>query len=152
MRQKDYYDAFNEAGRASDSAVFVVLMLEIIRDTLKATTVVGGSADQIAGKTDQVINQTDQVEGQTDQVADQDGTEDVYVSDLDNENATPVLRPLSALVDDTLAALEIMRRLGMSHRPTFRDNYLNPALREGLIERTIPDKPSSRSQKYRKCR
>ena len=75
-----------------------------------------------------------------------------YVSDLDTENATPAGRLLSALGDDTLSALEIMRRLGMSHRPTFRDNYLNPTLREGLIERTIPDKPSSRSQKYRKCR
>jgi len=74
MRQKDYYDALNEAGRASDSAVFVELMLEIIRDTLKATTVVGGSDNQVADKTDQVINQTDQVKGQTDQVADQDGT------------------------------------------------------------------------------
>lgn len=74
MRQKDYYDALNEAGRASDSAVFVELMLEIIRDTLKATTVVGASDNQVADKTDQVINQTDQVKGQTDQVADQDGT------------------------------------------------------------------------------
>jgi hypothetical protein len=42
-----------------------------------------------------------------------------------------------------------MKRLKLSHRPTFRANYLNPALSAGLIERTIPDKPNSRLQKYR---
>ena len=43
-----------------------------------------------------------------------------------------------------------MARLGLSHRPTFRKNYLNPAMEQNLIERTIPDKPNSRNPKYRK--
>ena len=43
-----------------------------------------------------------------------------------------------------------MDRLSLSHRPTFRENYLNPALAAGLIERTIPDKPNSRLQRYRR--
>ena len=46
---------------------------------------------------------------------------------------------------------ELMKRLGLSHRPTFRKNYLNPALEQKLIERTLPDKPNSRNQKYRRC-
>ena len=33
---------------------------------------------------------------------------------------------LDALGDDELPAREIMCRLGLSHRPTFRRNYLNP--------------------------
>ena len=43
------------------------------------------------------------------------------------------------------------KKLGLSHRPTFRKNYLQPALDAGLIERTLPDKPNSRLQKYRRA-
>ena len=63
----------------------------------------------------------------------------------------PIQRLLSVLGDKELSATEIMERLGLSHRPTFRKNYLTPALEKKLIERTIPDKPNSKNQKYRKC-
>ncbi|MDR3279279.1 MAG: hypothetical protein LBT23_02095 [Synergistaceae bacterium] len=42
-----------------------------------------------------------------------------------------------------------MARLDLKHRPTFRGNYLVPALELGLIEMTVPDKPNSNRQKYR---
>lgn len=45
---------------------------------------------------------------------------------------------------------ELMSGLGLKHRPTFRDNYLVPAIRLGLIEMTIPDKPNSSLQRYRR--
>ena len=54
-----------------------------------------------------------------------------------------------AIGNDVLSTSEIMKRLGLSHRPTFRQNYLNPALSNGIVEMTIPDKPNSRNQKYR---
>ncbi len=116
-RQKEYYDALGAADRQADSAGFVELMLEIIRDSLKEVTVVGCS---------------------TDQVTDQD--------------KTLAERLFSVLGDNTLSAAELMERLGLSHRPTFRKNYLNPALEQNLIERTIPDKLNSKNQKYRKCK
>lgn len=49
-KQSEYYDALGKSDKAADSAVFVELMLEIIRDTLKDTTVVGRSTDKIATK------------------------------------------------------------------------------------------------------
>jgi Uncharacterized conserved protein len=122
-RQKEYYDALGAADAQADSAGFVELILEIIKDSLTEVTVVGHNNDQ----------DSDQV---TDQVADQD--------------KTPAERLLFALGNDTLPAADLMVRLGLSHKPTFRKNYLNPAPEQKLIERTIPDKPNSRNQKYRK--
>ncbi|MBI3991524.1 MAG: hypothetical protein HY350_05175 [Candidatus Omnitrophica bacterium] len=42
-----------------------------------------------------------------------------------------------------------MAELGLRHWKTFQANYLMPLLDAGIIERTIPDKPKSRLQKYR---
>ena len=52
--------------------------------------------------------------------------------------------------NDTLTTKELMDRLGLKHRPTFRKNYLLPSMKLGLVEMTIPDKPNSSRQKYRK--
>ncbi|MBU6171835.1 MAG: hypothetical protein KGQ87_10165 [Verrucomicrobia bacterium] len=68
------------------------------------------------------------------------------VTDQVSDQVAALLR---ALGTRTLSALECMKRLKLSHRHTFRANYLNPALSADLIERTIPDKPKSRLQKYR---
>ncbi len=134
-RQQEYYDALGMADKQADSAGFVELMLEIIRDSLMEVTVVGRATDQ---GSDQVSGQvSDQVSGQvSDQVSDQD--------------KSPVERLLSVLGSDVLSAAELMQRLSLSHKPTFRKNYLNPAIEQDLIERTVPDKPNSRNQRYRK--
>lgn len=47
------------------------------------------------------------------------------------------------------AAREIMQHLQLRHWKTFQANYLMPLLDDVLLERTIPDKPTSRLQKYR---
>ena len=41
--------------------------------------------------------------------------------------------------NDTLTTKELMDRLGLKHRPTFRKNYLLPSMKLGLVEMTIPD-------------
>lgn len=49
-----------------------------------------------------------------------------------------------------MSALEIMGKLGLKSKDSFRNNYLNPALEKGLIKMTIPDKPTSKNQMYYK--
>lgn len=43
---------------------------------------------------------------------------------------------------------EMMELLGLSDRVNFKKNYLDPLLERGLISMTIPDKPTSKNQKY----
>lgn len=49
-----------------------------------------------------------------------------------------------------LTTSELMEKLNMKSRISFRDNYLNPALENGLIKMTNPDKPTSKNQMYYK--
>ncbi len=60
----------------------------------------------------------------------------------------PVSRILRVLSEGALPPAVIQRKLGIKHRPTFRKNYLRPALAQELVEMTLPDKPSSSLQKY----
>jgi hypothetical protein len=59
---------------------------------------------------------------------------------------------LRAIGGNVLGSIGPMNALGLSHRPTFRANYLNPALEDGWIERTQPDSPRSPTQRYRLTR
>lgn len=71
--------------------------------------------------------------------------------DTDQDVQPQVRKILEVLGNKTLSAAEMMGALGLNHRQTFRKNYLDPALKQGVIERTIPDKPNSRNQRYRRC-
>ena len=42
-----------------------------------------------------------------------------------------------------------LKDLEIKNRDYFRADYLNPAISNGYIELTIPDKPNSQNQKYR---
>ena len=44
---------------------------------------------------------------------------------------------------------EILQRLGLGDRTQLAKEYLRPAIAEGLVEMTIPDKPRSSKQRYR---
>ena len=45
---------------------------------------------------------------------------------------------------------QLQAALKLTHRPHFLMTYLRPALEAGLIEMTLPDKPTSRNQRYRR--
>ncbi len=66
-----------------------------------------------------------------------------------NNESEYVNRLLSAMEFDVpYSAVSLMKLLGLKSRETFRKNYMDPALKLGLVERTIPDKPSSKNQRY----
>lgn len=111
----------------------------VIRDQQEAYYAALAAADQAAEATLFVefmlaaLRQTLSETGQSDQVTDQ------------------VARLLQALPPGVaLKSSELMQRLGLSHRPTFTRNYLNPALAAGLIEMTDPASPRSPTQRYRR--
>ena len=51
--------------------------------------------------------------------------------------------------DSELTKQQLMKILGLEDGKYFRLSYLQPALDAGLIDMTIPDKPTSKNQKYR---
>lgn len=61
----------------------------------------------------------------------------------------PVDRLIIVLGGNTLAPSIIQEELGLKHRPTFRANYLHPAMKRGVVEMTRPEVPQSRLQQYR---
>jgi len=76
--------------------------------------------------------------------------ETIPLSDQESDyQSDQVIRLLKALRKSQRSALDLMRELGLVHRPTFRKNYLHPALAKRLIEMTQPDIPKARNQKYR---
>jgi len=59
---------------------------------------------------------------------------------------------LKTLGSRELGTGDLMKALALSHRPTFLANYLDPALKAGLVERTDPASPRSPRQKYRRTK
>jgi Fic family protein len=115
----------------------------VIRDQQESYYAALAAADQVAEATPFVefmlaaLRQALQEAGQSDQVSEQ-------VTDQ-------VVRLLQALPPGVaLKSSELMQRLGLSHRPTFTQNYLKPAMAAGLIEMTDPASPRSPVQQYRR--
>ena len=102
-----------------------------IGEVMDATARVGDATDQVEGSTDQV---TAQVEDATAQVAGE---------------VHHLAARLLGVMSGEMSRQGIQDALGLRHRNYFRKAYLHPALRAGLIQMTIPDKPRSGKQRYR---
>ena len=57
---------------------------------------------------------------------------------------------LLATLTHEMGRTQLQSALRLAHRDHFTASYLRPALEAGLIEMTLPDKPTSRYQRYRR--
>jgi ATP-dependent DNA helicase RecG len=69
------------------------------------------------------------------------------VTEQVSEQVATLLRVMENKTKYTRA--ELMQKVSLKHRVTFHTNYLKPALENDFVEMTIPEKPTSRLQKYR---
>jgi len=77
-------------------------------------------------------------------------TAQVTVQVAPQVTAQVTVQVLSMLAAErSVSAAKLQNAAGLKHRVHFLKSYLNPMLQQGLIERTIPDKPRSRLQRYR---
>lgn len=67
-----------------------------------------------------------------------------------SENLSEYVKRLLAVMeyDTPYTANAILSLLNLRSKETLRKNYLNPAIENGLVAMTLPDKPNSRNQRY----
>ena len=61
---------------------------------------------------------------------------------------TPQVEKLLKVLNNELSREQLQERLKLIDRKHFRTDYLQPAIKAGLVAMTIPDKPNSSKQKY----
>ena len=69
-----------------------------------------------------------------------------------NDNKNFYVKKILSSIEygEELSAYEIMGRLGIKSKENFRKNYLNPSIEKGYIKCTLPDRMTSKNQKYYK--
>lgn len=70
------------------------------------------------------------------------------VKGLKYTNNPLIIGLVKEIGDNELSIAEIMKVLGLKHRPNFMEYHLNPAIKEGLVEMKFPDSPRHPRQKY----
>ena len=68
----------------------------------------------------------------------------------ESRNISEQVNKLLEVMDPDIpySANELMERLGIKSKETLRGSYLNPALENGLVKMTLPNKVNSKNQKY----
>ena len=55
---------------------------------------------------------------------------------------------IQAIGNKKLTVKEMLSIVGLKHRETFLNNYLNPAIKDGFVRLLYPDSPRHPRQKY----
>lgn len=77
--------------------------------------------------------------------------EDIILSiEKESKNISDQVNKLLEIMefDIPYSANELMTRLNIKTKETLRASYLNPAIENGLVKMTIPNKPNSKNQRY----
>lgn len=70
-------------------------------------------------------------------------------ANADEQLSEYVKKLLNVMEYDVPYTLEsLMQTLGLQSKNSFRTNYLTPAIQLGLVQMTLPDKPTSKNQRY----
>ena len=72
-----------------------------------------------------------------------------HASDHASDHASVQVEKLVSALIGEMGRSELQELLSIKNRDYFRTDYLNPAINQGYVELTIPDKPNSQNQKYR---
>ena len=72
-----------------------------------------------------------------------------HASNHASDHASVQVEKLVSILIGEMGRSELQELLSIKNRDYFRTDYLNPAISNGYIELTIPDKPNSQNQKYR---
>jgi ATP-dependent DNA helicase RecG len=67
---------------------------------------------------------------------------------MEHLQITEEMQVLLAVIQGEMSAKEILDTLALKHKGNFRENYLEPALNEGLNERMFPNKQNNPKLKY----
>ena len=73
----------------------------------------------------------------------------ISAHDHAHDHASVQVEKLVSVLVGEMGRSELQGLLSIKNRDYFRTDYLNPAISNGYIELTIPDKPNSQNQKYR---
>lgn len=137
---KDYQLNLARSVKADDPAPLVEFMLRIILNTLQEACDRYNHQEQATAHSAKADSR-------------KSGNGSAEQSSVEPDATLSLRHEAKALVKamgpDEYSTKELMNLIGLSHRPTFMQNYLQPALEAGWIERTNPDKPNSPKQKYR---
>ena len=85
----------------------------------------------------------------TAQVADHEGSTTPQATPQATPQVTPQVARLVSVLQGEADRETLQSLLGLSDRKYFRKAYLSQAIKEGLVEMTIPEHPNSMNQKYR---
>ena len=71
-----------------------------------------------------------------------------HASNHASDHASVQVEKLVSILTGEMGRSELQGLLSIKNRDYFRTDYLSPAISNGYIELTIPDKPNSQNQKY----